>query len=71
MQQAGRFPYDYAPPLTRVDELGQNLGANMADPIVVPNLDDPREQERIRKEFMEQSEHEEAQRKLELIEERL
>ena len=43
----------------------------MADRIVVPDLDDPREQERIRKESVEQSEHEEAQQKLKLIEERL
>ena len=43
----------------------------MVDPIVVPDLDDPKEQERIRKESSEQSESNEAQRKLELIEERL
>ena len=43
----------------------------MADPIAVPDLDDPKEQERIRKEFVEQLEHEEAQWKLELIEEQL
>ena len=71
MQQAGGFSYGYAPPPTRVNELGQNSKANMADPIAVPDLDDLREQERIRKESVEQSEHEEAQRKLELIEERL
>ena len=41
-------------------ELGQNSRANMADPIAVPDLDDLREQERIRKESVEQSEHEEA-----------
>ena len=71
MQQVGGFPYGYAPPPTRVNELGQNSRANIADPIAVPDLDDLREQERIRKEFVEQLEHEEAQRKLELIEERL
>ena len=43
----------------------------MADPIAVSNLDDPKEQEKIRKESLEQSESNEAQRKLELIEERL
>ena len=43
----------------------------MADPIPVLDLDDPKEQERIRKESLEQSESNEAQRKLELIEERL
>ena len=71
MQQAGGFPYGYASPSTRVNELGQNSRANMVDPIAVPDLDDPREQERIKKESVEQSEHEKAQRKLELIEERL
>ena len=43
----------------------------MADLIAVPNLDDPKKQEKIRKESLEQSESNEAQRKLELIEERL
>ena len=43
----------------------------MADPIAVPDLDDPKEQEKMRKESSEQSENNEAQRKLELIEERL
>ena len=40
----------------------------MADPIAVPDLDDPKEQEKIRKESSEQFESNEAQRKLELIE---
>ena len=43
----------------------------MADLIVVLNLDDPKEQEKIRKESLEQSESNEAQRKLELIKEHL
>ena len=43
----------------------------MADLIAVPNLDDPKEQEKIRKESLEQSKNNEAQRKLKLIEERL
>ena len=43
MQQAGGFPYNYAPPSTRVNEVGQNSKANEADPIMVPNLDDPKE----------------------------
>ena len=47
MQQAEGFLYGYAPPLTRVNEVGQNSGANMADPIAVSNLDDPKEQEKI------------------------
>ena len=41
----------------------------MVDPIAIPDLDDPKEQERIRKKLIEQSKHEKAQRKL--IEERL
>ena len=71
MQQVEEFPYGYAPPPLRTDEVGQNLGANMADPIAVPDLDDPKEQEKMRKESSEQSESNETQRKLELIEERL
>ena len=43
----------------------------MADPIAVPDIDDPKEQEKIRKESLEQSKNNEAQRKLKLIEERL
>ena len=38
---------------------------------MIPNLDDPSEQEKLRKESLEQSENNEAQRKLELLEERL
>ena len=71
MQQAGGFPYGYAPPPTQVNEVGQNSGANTADPIMVPDLDDPKEQEKLRRESSEQSENNKAQRKLELIEERL
>ena len=43
----------------------------MADPIAVPNLNDLKEQEKMRKKSLEQSESNEAQQKLELIEERL
>ena len=43
MLQARGFPYDYAPPPTRVNEVGQNSGQNMAEPITVPDLDDPKE----------------------------
>ena len=71
MQQAGGFSYDYAPFPTRVNEVGQNSGANIADPIMISDLDDPKEEEKIRKESSEQFENNEAQRKLELIEERL
>ena len=41
----------------------------MADPITISDLHDPKEQEKIRKESLKQSESNEAQRKLELIEE--
>ena len=71
MQQVEGFPYSYAPPPTRVNEMGQNSGANVADPIAVPDLDDPKEQEKVRKESSEQAESNEAQQKLELIEEHL
>ena len=71
MQQAWGFPYGYAPPPTWVNEVRQNLGKNTADPITISDLDDPKEQKKIRKESSEQSENNEAQRKLELIEERL
>ena len=52
-----------------MNEVGQNLGQNMAEPITVPDLDDSREQEKLRKESSKQSENNEAQWKLELIEE--
>ena len=69
MQQVGGFPYGYAPPPTRVNEMGQNSRENIVDPITIPDLDDPKEQKKIRKESLEQSENNEAQWKLELIEE--
>ena len=64
MQQAGGFLYGYVPPSIRVNEVGQNSGQNMAEPITVPDLDDPKEQEKLRKESSEQSENNEAQRSL-------
>ena len=69
MQQARGFPYGYVPSPTRVNEVGQNSGQNMAKPIIIPDLDDPKEQEKLMRESSEQSENNEAQRKLELIEE--
>ena len=44
----------------RVNKVGQNFGANTADPIMVSNLNDPRDQEKLRKESSEQSENNEA-----------
>ena len=67
----GGFSYGYAPPPVQVNEIGQNSGANVVEPIVIPDLDDPKERERIRNESVEQSENTDAQRKLELIKERL
>ena len=69
MPQMEGFPYDYAPPSTH--EVGQNFGVNTADPITILDPDDPKEQEKIRKKSLEQSESNEAQQKLKLIEERL
>ena len=71
MQQTGGFSYGYTPPPTQVNEVGQNSEQNMAEPITVSDLDDPKEQEKLRNESSEQSENNEAQRKIELIEERL
>ena len=65
------FLYGYTPPSVQMNEVGSNSRANMADPIAIPNLDDPKKQEKIRKESTEQSKHNEAQQKLQLIEERL
>ena len=71
MPQMGGFPYDYPPPPTQTNEVGQNSWENTADLIMILNLDNPKEQEKIRKQSLEQSESNKAQRKLELIEERL
>ena len=43
MQQVGGFPYGYAPPSTRVNEVGQNLRENTTDSITISDLDDPKE----------------------------
>ena len=45
----GGFPYGYAPPPTQTHEVGQNSGANTANSIMIPDLDDMKEQEKIRK----------------------
>ena len=69
MAQARGFPYCYAPPPTQVNEVGQNSRENTADPTTIPDLDDPKEQKKIQKESSKQFENNEAQQKLELIEE--
>ena len=71
MPQMGEFPYGYALPSTQTHEVGQNSRANTADPIIISDLNDPKEQGKIRKKSLEQSESNGAQRKLKLIEERL
>ena len=71
MQQVGGFQYDYVPPPVRVNETGQSSGGNAANPIEIPNLDDPTIIEKIRRESIEQSESNEAEWKLELIKKRL
>ena len=71
MPQMEGFPYGYPSPPAQINEMGENSRENMADPIAVSDLDDPKEQEKMRKESLEQSENNEAQRKLKLIEERL
>ena len=71
MQQAGGFPYGYVPLPAWVNEVRQNSGENTTDSITILNLDNLKEQEKIRKESSEQFENNEAQWKLELIEERL
>ena len=60
MLQVEGFPYGYAPPPMRVNEVGQNSGENMAEPITIPDLDDPKEQEKLRKESSEQSKNNET-----------
>ena len=67
----GGFPYGYPLPSAQTNNVGQNFRANTTDPIMISNLDDPKEQEKIKKESLEQFESNEAQRKLELIKERL
>ena len=52
IQQVRGFPYGYAPPPLRTNKVGQNSGANMVNPIVVSDLDDPKEQEKMKKESL-------------------
>ena len=61
MQQAGGFRYGYVPPPAQVNETGQSSGANAANPIEIPNLDDPMVIEKIRQKLMEQFESNKAQ----------
>ena len=69
MPQMGGLLYGYAPPSTQTHEVGQNSEADTTDPITFSDLDDPKEQKKIRKKSLEQSKNNEAQQKLELIEE--
>ena len=47
------FLYGYAPRPTQTHEVRQNFGANTANPITISDLDDPKEQEKIKKESLE------------------
>ena len=69
MQQIEDFQYGYILPLVQMNKTGKNSGGNAAKLIKIPNLDDPMVIERVRRESMEQSENNEVERKLELIEE--
>ena len=60
MPQTGAFPYGYTPPPAQVNETKQSSGGNAANPIEIPNLDDPTVIEKIRRESIEQSESNEA-----------
>ena len=60
MPQMGGFPYGYPLPSAKTNNVGQNFRANTTDPIMISNLDDPKEQEKIRKESLEQSESNEV-----------
>ena len=53
MPQTRAFPYGYAPPPIRVNETGQSSGGNAANPIEIPNLDDPTMIKKIRRESIE------------------
>ena len=53
MKQAEGFRYGYVPPPAQVNEMGQSSGANAANPIEIPNLDDPVVREKIRRESIE------------------
>ena len=61
------YPYLYGPPpivqTTRPVLLKPNLGINPVNPLVVPNLDDPAEKEKLQQN--------DAQEKYDLLEERL
>ena len=54
------FQYGYVPP-PQMNEVGQNSRANMVDPIAILDFNDPKEQDKIKKESLEQSESNEAQ----------
>ena len=46
MPQMGGFPYGYAPLPMQTHEVRQNSGVNTTDPIMISDLDDPKEQEK-------------------------
>ena len=64
MPQMRGFQYGYASPPIQTHEVGQNSGVNTADPITIPDLNDPKKQEKLRKGSLEQSESNEANENL-------
>ena len=66
----GGYLYVYMPPpAIQMPNMGQQVGVNVVDPLVVPDLDDPKEQEKLATNAYEQADNE-ALLKFELIKER-
>ena len=64
------FLYAYMPsPIMQMSNTGQQMGVNVIDPLAVPDLDDPKKQEKLATDAHEQADNE-ALLKFELIEER-
>ncbi|EOY00458.1 Gag-pro-like protein [Theobroma cacao] len=66
--------YNAPPPLGHQPiqgQFGPYSGINPAEPINVPDLDDPKEQEKLRKDSSQTGENEKDQKKYDLLEERL
>ncbi|XP_017972276.1 PREDICTED: uncharacterized protein LOC108661075 [Theobroma cacao] len=66
--------YNAPPPLGHQPthgQFGSYPGINPAEPINVPDLDDPKEQEKLRKDSSQTGENEKDQKKYDLLEERL
>ena len=71
MPPVGGYPYTYMPhPVMQMPNMGQQVDVNVADPLVVLDLDDSKKQEKLATDAYEQADNE-ALLKFELIEERL